>query len=138
MSTQQTLVLSRQDVESLLTCEAANERVEYVFREWGRGNVVMPAKINLDMSRSGYDSWANAMPAFVVPTKAAGGNGHDGECGSLGQDVKGAMEEKNVVSENAAAGTGSEPIPAVSGVHVGERRPREGISFTKDDRGGQI
>ena len=67
-----TLVLSKKNIEALLTYESAIENVEYVFREWGRGNVVMPAKINLNMSRSGYDSWANAMPAFVVPIKAAG------------------------------------------------------------------
>jgi len=67
-----TLVLSKTDIEDLLTYESAIEDVEYVFREWGRGNVVMPAKINLNMSRSGYDSWSNAMPAFVVPIKAAG------------------------------------------------------------------
>jgi alanine dehydrogenase len=72
VATRQTLILSKRDIEGLLTYEAAIERVEYVFREWGRGNIVMPAKITLDMSRSGYDSWANAMPAFVVPTKAAG------------------------------------------------------------------
>lgn len=45
-----TLVLSKKDIEGLLTYESAIENVEYVFREWGRGNVVMPAKINLDMS----------------------------------------------------------------------------------------
>jgi len=72
MFNRQTLVLSKEDIEGLLTYEETIERVEYVFREWGRGNIVMPAKINLDMSRSGYDSWANAMPAFVVPVKAAG------------------------------------------------------------------
>ena len=72
MFAQKTLVLSKKDIEGLLTYEAAIERVEYVFREWGRGNIVMPAKINLDMTRSGYDSWSNAMPAFVVPIKAAG------------------------------------------------------------------
>ncbi len=68
----QTLVLSRRDIEGLLTFESALEHVEYVFREWGRGNVVMPAKINLDLSRCGHDSWSNAMPAFVVPAGAAG------------------------------------------------------------------
>ena len=49
MASRQTLILSRKDVESLLTYEAAIAQVEYVFREWGRGNVVMPAKITLDL-----------------------------------------------------------------------------------------
>jgi len=40
--------------------------VDTVFREWGHGNVVMPPKVNLDMSRSGHSSWANAMPAYLA------------------------------------------------------------------------
>jgi alanine dehydrogenase len=72
MPSSPTLILSKQVIEGLLTYEAAIDQVEYVFREWGRGNVVMPAKISLDMARSGYDSWSNAMPAFVVPIGAAG------------------------------------------------------------------
>ncbi len=46
--------------------------VDTVFQEWGRGNVVMPPKVNLDMSRSGHASWANAMPAYL-PTCNVGG-----------------------------------------------------------------
>jgi len=66
----------------------------------------------------------------------ADGNGHDGKSANHGENGKGGEQGKNAVSENAAAGTGSEPIPAVSGVHFCERRPREGISSTKDGRGG--
>jgi len=60
----QTIVLSYQDVAALLPYATVNGMVDTVFKEWGNGNVVMPPKINLDMSRSGYDSWNNAMPAF--------------------------------------------------------------------------
>jgi ornithine cyclodeaminase/alanine dehydrogenase len=68
----ETLVLSKKDVAACLSPEDFLNHVEYVFREWGNGNVVQPAKITLDMSRSGVDSWSNAMPAFIVPLEAAG------------------------------------------------------------------
>ena len=46
--------------------------VDAVFQEWGRGKVVMPPKVNLDMSRSGHDSWANAMPAYLASCNVGG------------------------------------------------------------------
>jgi alanine dehydrogenase len=67
-----TLLLSKQDIAQCVTPDDFLEAVEYVFREWGRKNVVQPVKITLDMSRSGANSWSNAMPAFIVPQKAAG------------------------------------------------------------------
>ncbi len=67
-----TLILSRSDIEKCITRSEVLEKVEYVFREWGEGNIVQPAKINLDMSRSGYSSWCNAMPAYIVSLNAAG------------------------------------------------------------------
>ena len=67
-----TLILSKQDISQCVTPKDFLEDVEYVFREWGKGNVVQPAKITLDMSRSGPDSWSNAMPSFIVPMGAAG------------------------------------------------------------------
>ena len=68
----QTIALSQQDVAALLPYAEVNGMVDTVFKEWGNGNVVMPPKINLDMSRSGYDSWNNAMPAFLPNHNAAG------------------------------------------------------------------
>lgn len=68
----ETVVLSNRDVASLLPYSETNGMVDAVFKEWGNGNIVMPPKINLDMSRSGFDSWSNAMPAFVVSSNAAG------------------------------------------------------------------
>ncbi len=67
-----TLILSRSEVQKCITAKDVLEKVEYVFREWGEGNIVQPAKINLDMSRSGYSSWCNAMPAYLVSSNAAG------------------------------------------------------------------
>lgn len=46
--------------------------VDTVFQEWGNGNVVMPPKVNLDMSRSGHASWANAMPAYLPSCNVGG------------------------------------------------------------------
>ena len=57
------LILSKQDISKCVTPIDFLEKVEYVFREWGKGNIVQPAKIALDMSKRGADSWSNAMPA---------------------------------------------------------------------------
>ncbi len=68
----ETTVLSAADVAECLKPEDAIEAVQYVLNEWGKGNIVMPAKITLDMSRSAGESWSNAMPAYVVSRNAAG------------------------------------------------------------------
>ncbi len=68
----QTLILSHQNVVACLPYEDVIGMVDTVFVEWGRGNVVMPPKVNLDMARSGFGSWANAMPAYVASHNVAG------------------------------------------------------------------
>lgn len=68
----QTVILSDQDVTALLPHDEVIGMVDTVFQEWGKGNVVMPPKVNLDMSRSGHDSWSNAMPAYL-PSGNVGG-----------------------------------------------------------------
>ncbi|MCE5237412.1 ornithine cyclodeaminase family protein [bacterium] len=68
----ETIILSDQDVTALLPHEEVVGMVDTVFQEWGRGNVVMPPKVNLDMSRSGHPSWANAMPAYMATDNVGG------------------------------------------------------------------
>ncbi|MHB8995320.1 MAG: ornithine cyclodeaminase family protein [Armatimonadota bacterium] len=68
----ETVVLSDREVAALLPHQEVIGMVDTVFREWGNGNVVMPPKVNLDMSRSGHDSWSNAMPAYL-PSENVGG-----------------------------------------------------------------
>ena len=72
MSKSETLILRHSEIKALLPYTEFNGIVEAVFRDWGLGQVVMPPKIHLDMSRSGSDSWNNAMPAFLVSQHAAG------------------------------------------------------------------
>jgi ornithine cyclodeaminase/alanine dehydrogenase len=72
MDTQKTLMLSQEDVAKCILPENFINIVDNVFIEWGNDNVVMPSKINLDMSKSGFDSWSNAMPAYVTSYDAAG------------------------------------------------------------------
>ena len=67
-----TMILSQAEVKECLPYENVNAMVETVFREWGKRNIVMPSKINLDMSRSGFDSWSNAMPAYLASYNIAG------------------------------------------------------------------
>ncbi|MEN6302597.1 MAG: ornithine cyclodeaminase family protein [Armatimonadia bacterium] len=68
----ETLILSDQDVAALLPHQEVIGMVDTVFQEWGNGNVVMPPKVNLDMSRSGHASWANAMPAYLPSCNVGG------------------------------------------------------------------
>ncbi len=68
----ETIILSDHDVAALLPHHEVLGMVETVFAEWGRGNVVMPPKVNLDMSRSGHASWCNAMPAYLASSNVGG------------------------------------------------------------------
>ena len=68
----ETLILSDRDVAALLPHQEAIAMVDTVFKEWGNGNVVMPPKAHLDMSRSGFDSWSNAMPAYIASANLGG------------------------------------------------------------------
>lgn len=67
-----TMLVSRKQILELLTPQDVLETVEEVYAEHGRGNVVMPAKITLDMSASGEPNWSNAMPAYLPGKGAAG------------------------------------------------------------------
>jgi len=67
-----TLLLSNEDVRSLLDMEETVKTVERVFREAGQGATVVPAKITLDLARAGSEGWMNAMPAFLINSNAAG------------------------------------------------------------------
>jgi len=67
-----TLLISRQDVVRTVSLDEVVGIVESVFAAHGRGEVVMPTKITLDMARSGEPNWMNAMPAYVPGASAAG------------------------------------------------------------------
>jgi ornithine cyclodeaminase/alanine dehydrogenase len=72
------LLLSLTDVKQCLSMAQAVAIVEQVFLAHGKGKVVMPAKIKLDMTGLGIPNWMNAMPAYVEPAglyglKFAGG-----------------------------------------------------------------
>jgi alanine dehydrogenase len=56
-----TLILTRQDVEKVLTSAVANETVEKAFRAYGTGNIEMPAKSYLNFPRGDLRS----MPAYI-------------------------------------------------------------------------
>jgi ornithine cyclodeaminase/alanine dehydrogenase-like protein (mu-crystallin family) len=67
-----TLILSAKDVEKYVDAELAIQSVDYVFTQFGKGNINMPPKINVDMSEIGHESWCNAMPAYIVEQKIGG------------------------------------------------------------------
>lgn len=68
------LYLAEKDVELTgLTMKETVDIVERVFRAHGEGDVIVPSKISLDMKTTGkYNSWGNAMPAYVGPWGMSG------------------------------------------------------------------
>jgi alanine dehydrogenase len=72
----QTLLLSKTDIQKCLNMSKCLDIVEQVFRAHGKGKVVMPAKVGLDLGETSgwppYDAFMNAMPAYLDPIDAAG------------------------------------------------------------------
>lgn len=67
-----TLLLSQSDIQQILDMDEVLSTVDEVFRYHGNGQVIMPAKITLDLNEVGINSWTNAMPAYVRPLGASG------------------------------------------------------------------
>ncbi len=71
-----TLLLSRQDIEQVVTMRDVVEIVEETFRGMGEGTVVNPAKAALDLGEAApwppYQGFMNAMPAYVGWLDSAG------------------------------------------------------------------
>ncbi len=68
----ETLILSAKDVEKYVDAELAVQSVDYVFTQFGQGNIDMPPKIHVDMSKIGHESWCNAMPAYISGKQIGG------------------------------------------------------------------
>jgi len=68
------LFLSESDCSSTgLSMKEAVRLIEEVFRAHGEGNVLVPAKISLNMELFGvFKTWGNAMPAYVPSRKVCG------------------------------------------------------------------
>jgi len=67
-----TLLVAQHDVQRLMAPQDVLDTVQQVYEAHGRGAVVMPTKISLDMSASGEPNWSNAMPAYIPELGAAG------------------------------------------------------------------
>ncbi|UCB61228.1 MAG: ornithine cyclodeaminase [Candidatus Bathyarchaeota archaeon] len=68
------LYLAEKDVALTgLTMKETVETIERVFKAHGEGDVIVPSKISLDMKITAkYDTWGNAMPAYVGPWNMSG------------------------------------------------------------------
>ena len=73
---QTTLLITREQVKSLLDMPTALKIVEQVYRSHGEGKVVMPTKITLDLGEGRpwppYKGFMNAMPAYLGDVDIAG------------------------------------------------------------------
>lgn len=68
------LYLAEKDVESTgLTMKETVDIIEKVFKAHGEGDVIVPPKVLLDMQITAkYNTWGNAMPAYVGPWNTSG------------------------------------------------------------------
>lgn len=74
----QTILLTEQDVQSLVDWRTAVRVAEEVLSQQGKGNVLMPPKVLLSLRSEGVPSYSNAMPAYlkyldVIGVKWGGG-----------------------------------------------------------------
>lgn len=71
-----TLLLSQEEIKSLITTKEVVEIVEKTFQGFGDGTVINPTKVNLDLGETAefppYKGFMNAMPAYIGFTDTAG------------------------------------------------------------------
>jgi len=65
-----TVVLTKKDVESVLTMKDAIDAVEIAFQEMGEGRIEMPARIYLHFDK--YKGFLTCMPAYIREMNVAG------------------------------------------------------------------
>ncbi len=74
-----TLLLSKTDIEKVITMKDVVEIVDKTFIGFGEGKVINPTKVNIDFGSTvkwpHYNSNMNAMPAYVGWLDSAGING---------------------------------------------------------------
>jgi len=69
-------LIGEDDVKRLLTMKETLEACEIAFTDWGKGEVVCPTKITLELGEDAewppYKNGLNAMPAYIHSMKSAG------------------------------------------------------------------
>jgi ornithine cyclodeaminase/alanine dehydrogenase len=72
----ETVLLSQQDIQQVVTMKDVVEIVEKTFKGMGEGTVINPTKVGLDLGESAawppYKGFMNAMPAYVGWLDSAG------------------------------------------------------------------
>jgi ornithine cyclodeaminase/alanine dehydrogenase len=72
----ETLLLSQEEIKSLITMKDVVECVDKTFQGMGDGTVVNPTKVNLDLGETAafpaYEGFMNAMPAYIGWADIAG------------------------------------------------------------------
>jgi ornithine cyclodeaminase/alanine dehydrogenase-like protein (mu-crystallin family) len=84
----QTILLTEEEVQSLMDWKTAVRIAEELLREQGNGNVLLPPALLLSLRGRGLDSYLSAMPAYLehlslVGTKWGGGYGENNKTGNL-------------------------------------------------------
>ena len=68
----QTILLTEEQVQSLMDWKTAVRIAEELLREQGNGNVLLPPELLLSLRGRGLDSYLSAMPAYLEYLGLAG------------------------------------------------------------------
>jgi ornithine cyclodeaminase/alanine dehydrogenase-like protein (mu-crystallin family) len=84
----QTILLTEEEVQSLMDWKTAVRIAEELLREQGNGNVLLPPELLLSLRGRGLDSYLSAMPAYLehlslAGIKWGGGYGENNKTGNL-------------------------------------------------------
>ena len=84
----QTILLTEEQVQSLMDWKTAVRIAEELLREQGNGNVLLPPELLVSLRGRGLDSYLSAMPAYLehlslAGTKWGGGYGENNKTGNL-------------------------------------------------------
>jgi len=73
---EETMLLSQNEVQSLITMDDVIDCVDKTFQGMGNGTVINPTKVNLDLGETAafppYSGFMNAMPAYIGWNDSAG------------------------------------------------------------------
>jgi ornithine cyclodeaminase/alanine dehydrogenase-like protein (mu-crystallin family) len=102
--TTRTILLTEEQVRSLMDWETAVRLAEELLREQARGSVLLPSEVHADLGRYGLDSYLSGMSAYLhhlglAGTKWGGGYGENKRRGSLPYMMQVAILNSPVTGE---------------------------------------
>jgi alanine dehydrogenase len=112
-----TALISRDQIRKILDMDTVIQTVDEVYKAHGNKEAILPAKITLDLSPMGVESWTNAMPGYIHPLKAAGIKWAGGYKNNPGKGLGYIMAM--IILQEPDTGV---PLAVMDGVHITNMR----------------